>query len=55
MNRSDALTMAGYRFVVLDFLAGAAVFAVAARIVMTRAVSPPPTTSGRSPAGSASR
>jgi hypothetical protein len=42
-------------FVVLDFLAGVAVFAVAVRIVTTRAVSPPPTTSGRSPAGSASR
>jgi hypothetical protein len=42
-------------FVVLDFLAGAAVFAVAVRIVTTRNVSRPPTTSGRSPAGSASR
>ena len=42
-------------FVVLDFLAGAAVFALAVRIVTTRTVSPPPTTSGRSPAGSASR
>jgi hypothetical protein len=42
-------------FIGLDFLAGLAVFALAVRIVTTRAVSPPPTTSGRSPAGSASR
>jgi hypothetical protein len=42
-------------FIALDFLAGAAVFVLAVRLVTTRAVSPPPTTSGRSPAGSVSR
>ena len=42
-------------FIGLDFLAGLAVFIVAVRIVTTRAVSPPPTSSGRSPAGSVSR
>ena len=39
----------------LDFLAGLAVSILAVRIVTTRAVSPPPTSSGRSPAGSVSR
>jgi len=43
-----------------DFLAGAAVLALAVRITLGprgrgRRVSPPPTTSGRSPAGSAAR
>jgi hypothetical protein len=42
-------------FITLDFLAGLAVFVLAVRLVTTRAVSRPPTTSGRSPAGSASR
>jgi hypothetical protein len=42
-------------FIGLDFLAGLAVFVLAVRIVTTRTVSRPPTTSGRSPAGSASR
>lgn len=43
-------------FIALDFLAGLAVFVMAVRIVMTRgAVSRPRTTTGRSPAGSASR
>ena len=42
-------------FIGLDFLAGLAVFVLAVRIVTTRAVSRPPTTTGRSPAGSASR
>jgi hypothetical protein len=42
-------------FIALDFLAGLAVFVLAVRLVTTRAVSRPPTTSGRSPAGSASR
>jgi hypothetical protein len=43
-------------FIGLDFLAGLAVFAMAVRLVTTRAaVSRPPTTSGRSPAGSVSR
>jgi hypothetical protein len=42
-------------FIGLDFLAGLAVFLVAVRIATTRAVSPPPTSSGRSPAGSVSR
>ena len=42
-------------FIGLDFLAGLAVFIVAVRIVTTRAVSPPPTSNGRSPVGSASR
>ena len=44
-------------FIALDFLAGLAVFVLAVRIVTgrgTKAVSPPPTTSGRSPAGSVS-
>jgi hypothetical protein len=42
-------------FIALDFLAGLAVFVLAVRIVTGRAVSRPPTTTGRSPAGSASR
>jgi hypothetical protein len=42
-------------FIGLDFLAGLAVFIVAVRLVTTRAVSRPPTTSVRSPAKSASR
>ena len=42
-------------FIALDFLAGLAVFLTAARIVTTRPLSRPPTTSGRSPAGSVSR
>jgi hypothetical protein len=42
-------------FIGLDFLAGLAVFVMAVRIVTTRAVSRPPTTTGRSPAGSVSR
>jgi hypothetical protein len=42
-------------FIGLDFLAGLAVFVMAVRIVTTRSVSRPPTTSGRSPAGSVSR
>ena len=43
-------------FIGLDFLAGLAVFVLAVRIVTTKGtVSRPPTTSGRSPAGSVSR
>ena len=42
-------------FIALDFLAGLAVFVLAVLIVTGRALSRPPTTSGRSPAGSASR
>ncbi len=43
-------------FIALDFLAGLAVFVMAVRIVTTRGpVSRPPTTTGRSPVGSASR
>ena len=43
-------------FIALDFLAGLAVFVVALRIIATRGtVSRPPTTTGRSPVGSASR
>ena len=42
-------------FIGPDFLAGLAVFVVAVRIVTGRAVSRPPTTTGRSPAGSVSR
>ena len=42
-------------FIVLDFLAGLAVFVVAAKVATAKPVSRPPTTSGRSPAGSASR
>ena len=42
-------------FIALDFLAGLAVLLLAVRIATTRGVSRPPTTSGRSPAGSASR
>ena len=38
-------------FIGLDFLAGLAVFVMAVRLVLSR----PPTTSGRSPAGSVSR
>ena len=41
-------------FIALDFLAGLAVFLLALRIATT-GVSRPPTTSGRSPVGSASR
>jgi hypothetical protein len=42
-------------FITLDFLAGAAVLLLAVRITKSRDVSPLPTSSGRSPAGSASR
>ena len=42
-------------FIALDFLAGLSVFVLAVRIVATRSVSRPPTTTGRSPAGSVSR
>jgi len=42
-------------FIGLDFLAGLAVFVRAAKVATTRPVSRPRTTSGRSPAGSASR
>jgi hypothetical protein len=42
-------------FIALDFLAGLAVFVLAVRIARAGGVSRPPTTSGRSPAGSASR
>ena len=42
-------------FIALDFLAGLVVFVLAVRIASTRSVSPPPTTTDRSPAGSASR
>ena len=42
-------------FIALDFLAGLAVFVMAVRLATGRAVSRPLTTSGRSPAGSASR
>lgn len=42
-------------FIVLDFLAGLAVFIVAARVAASKPVSRPRTTSDRSPAGSASR
>ena len=42
-------------FIALDFLAGLSVFVLAVRIVTTRSVSRPPTTTGRSPAGSVSR
>lgn len=42
-------------FIGLDFLAGLAVFILAVWIVTTKAVSPPPTSTGRSPAGSVSR
>lgn len=41
-------------FIALDFLAGLAVFILAVRIATARGVSRPPTTSGRSPVGSAS-
>ena len=41
--------------IALDFLAGLAVFVVAVRIATGRAVRRPPTTTGRSPAGSVSR
>ena len=41
-------------FITLDFLAGLAVFVLAVRIVTGRALSRPPTTSGRSPGGSVS-
>lgn len=42
-------------FIALDFLASLAVFVLAVRIATSRSVSRPPTTSGRSPAGSVSR
>jgi hypothetical protein len=42
-------------FIALDFLAGLAVFLLAVRIATTGSVNRPPTTTGRSPAGSASR
>lgn len=42
-------------FIGLGFLAGLAVFLLAVRIVATKSVSRPPTTDGRSPAGSVSR
>lgn len=42
-------------FIALDFLAGLAVFVLAVRLATGKAVSRPPTSSGRSPAGSASR
>jgi hypothetical protein len=42
-------------FIVLDFLAGLAVFVLAARVATAKPVSRPRTTSGRSPAESASR
>jgi hypothetical protein len=41
--------------IALDFLAGLAVFVLAVRVATTKTVNRPPTTSGRSPAGSASR
>ena len=41
-------------FIALDFLAGLAVFIMAVRIATARSVSRPPTTTGRSPVGSAS-
>jgi hypothetical protein len=42
-------------FIALDFLAGLAVLILAVRIANTGSVSRPPTTTGRSPVGSASR
>ena len=51
----DAFSAFQNTFIALDFLAGLAVFLVAVRIVTTGAVSPPPTSNGRSPAGSVSR
>jgi len=42
-------------FIALDFLAGLAVFGLAVRLATGRPVSRPPTTTGRSPAGSVSR
>ena len=42
-------------FIALDFLAGLAVFVLAVRIATGKSVTRPPTSSGRSPAGSASR
>jgi hypothetical protein len=42
-------------FIALDFLAGAAVLLLAVRLTGGRKVSPPATSNGRSPAGSASR
>jgi hypothetical protein len=42
-------------FIVLDFLAGLAMFVVAVRVATAKPVNRPPTTTGRSPAGSASR
>ena len=42
-------------FIALDFLAGLGVFVLAVRILTTKTVSRPPTSTGRSPAGSASR
>ncbi len=42
-------------FIALDFLAGLAVLILAVRIATTGSVNLPPTTTGRSPVGSASR
>ena len=42
-------------FIALDFLAGLAVFVLAVRLATVKPVSRPPTSSGRSPAESASR
>lgn len=42
-------------FIALDFLAGLAVLILAVRVATTASVSRPPTTTGRSPVGSASR
>ena len=42
-------------FIALDFLAGLAVLILAVRVATTAPVSRPPTTTGRSPVGSASR
>ena len=42
-------------FIALDFLAGLAVFVLAVRLAIGRPVTRPPTTTGRSPAGSVSR
>ena len=42
-------------FIALDFLAGLAVFVLGVRIATGRALRRPPTTTGRSPVGSASR
>ncbi len=42
-------------FIALDFLAGLAVLILAVRVATTASVTRPPTTTGRSPVGSASR